>query len=108
MCNAWKHPPPGCTCGWGGEGHLGRRDAGHVADKALPLPIVTARTYWRIDSYTNPNAKCPVCGIRVYFYQSQNGRRVFFDELGPPWPKHPCTSKGSRMWAEGLSGKFPG
>jgi hypothetical protein len=27
----------------------------------------------------------------VYFYQSPYGGRVFFDELGPPWPKHPCT-----------------
>jgi hypothetical protein len=27
----------------------------------------------------------------VYFYQSPSGGKVFFDELGPPWPKHPCT-----------------
>lgn len=20
---------------------------------------------------------------------------MFFDELGPPWPKHPCTDSGS-------------
>jgi hypothetical protein len=43
-------------------------------------------------SYVNPNAHCPVCGAEVYFYQSPYGGRVFFDELGPPWPKHPCTS----------------
>src|SRR5580698_9339053 len=43
-------------------------------------------------SYVNPNARCPVCGADVYFYQSPYGGRVFFDELGPPWPKHPCTS----------------
>jgi hypothetical protein len=43
-------------------------------------------------SYVNPNAHCPVCGADVYFYQSPYGGRVFFDELGPPWPKHPCTS----------------
>jgi hypothetical protein len=43
-------------------------------------------------SYVNPNARCPVCGAEVYFYQSPYGGRVFFDELGPPWPKHPCTS----------------
>ena len=43
-------------------------------------------------SYVNPNAKCPVCGEDVYFYQSPYGGRVFFDDLGPPWPKHPCTS----------------
>src|SRR6185436_1907844 len=42
-------------------------------------------------SYVNPNARCPVCGADVYFYQSPYGGRVFFDELGPPWPKHPCT-----------------
>jgi hypothetical protein len=42
-------------------------------------------------SYVNPNAQCPVCGATVYFYQSPYGGRVFFDELGPPWPKHPCT-----------------
>ncbi len=42
-------------------------------------------------SYVNPNARCPVCGCAVYFYQSPYGGRVFFDELGPPWPKHPCT-----------------
>ena len=46
------------------------------------------RTY---DSYVNPNAKCPVCGRSVFFYQSPEGGRVFFDESGPPWPKHPCT-----------------
>jgi hypothetical protein len=40
----------------------------------------------------NPNAACPVCGQPVFFYQNEHGSRVFFDELGPPWPKHPCMS----------------
>jgi hypothetical protein len=48
-------------------------------------------------SYTNPNAKCPVCGALVYFYQSPSGGRVFFDDLGPPWPKHPCTVGSSAI-----------
>lgn len=47
------------------------------------------------ESYTNPNASCPVCGAAVFFYQSPYGGRVFFDELGPPWPKHPCTDNSS-------------
>jgi hypothetical protein len=42
-------------------------------------------------SYVNPNASCPVCGARVFFYESEYGGRVFFDRLGMPWPKHPCT-----------------
>ena len=45
--------------------------------------------------YVNPNAKCPECGAPVFYYQNEFGSRVFFDELGPPWPKHPCTDHGS-------------
>ena len=44
--------------------------------------------------FVNPNANCPVCGAHVFFYQNQFGSRVYFDELGPPWPKHPCTDTG--------------
>ena len=52
-------------------------------------------------SYVNPNARCPVCGADVYFYQSPYGGRVFFDELGPPWFKHPCTSSDDSIgWAK--------
>lgn len=42
-------------------------------------------------SFTIPNASCPECGEPVFFYVNDYGSRVFFDELGPPWPKHPCT-----------------
>ncbi len=35
--------------------------------------------------------RCPICGAPVYFYQNEHGARVYFEELGPPWPKHPCT-----------------
>jgi hypothetical protein len=34
--------------------------------------------------------KCRKCGQAVYFVQ-HNGGSVWFDELGPPWPKHPCS-----------------
>lgn len=44
--------------------------------------------------YIKPNAKCPECGEPVFYYQNEFGSRVFFDELGPPWPKHPCTDQG--------------
>lgn len=47
--------------------------------------------------FVNPNAKCPVCGESVFYYQNEHGSRVFFDELGPPWPKHRCTD--SRLFA---------
>lgn len=43
--------------------------------------------------FINPNADCPVCGLPVFFYQNEHGSRAYFDELGPPWPKHPCTDQ---------------
>jgi len=48
-----------------------------------------------------PNAKCPVCGAPVFFYQNEFGSRVFFDELGPPWPKHPCTDNAEHSIGRG-------
>lgn len=43
-----------------------------------------------LNGITRPSS-CPVCGDPVFFFLADNGGRVFFDELGPPWPKHPCT-----------------
>lgn len=90
MCNA-NHHPPECRCGWGGDGHTG---GGHEPSQQHPatLPPLGFRHY---DSYVVPNASCPVCRAKVFFYQSPDGGRVYFDELGPPWPKHPCTNNGS-------------
>lgn len=42
------------------------------------------------DRWADPNAKCPLCGAAVYFFADRFGGRVYFDEVGPPWPKHPC------------------
>ena len=41
-------------------------------------------------TWIEPNARCPVCGAAVFFYRNDFGSRVYFDALGPPWPKHPC------------------
>jgi hypothetical protein len=100
MCNAWNHRP-GCRCGWGGEGHAGLSS---FSSFGTYNSAYTARApHWSVPpltstytSYVNPNASCPVCGAPVFFYQSPSGGRVFFDELGPPWPKHPCTDHSSR------------
>lgn len=47
----------------------------------------------KVESYLDPNARCPVCGAPVFFYRSTYNGRVFFDDVGWPWPKHPCTDK---------------
>lgn len=70
----------------GGEGYGTYSSVRSTSDgEVFEFPFIT------YPSYVNPNARCPVCGASVYFYQSPYGGRVFFDELGPPWPKHPCT-----------------
>jgi hypothetical protein len=88
MCNANNHPP-GCTCGFGGEGHLGGNSSRSGYPTYVPPPQFDA-----YETFVNPNARCPICTLPVFFYQSEYGGRVFFDELGPPWPKHPCTDNG--------------
>jgi hypothetical protein len=86
-----------CGCGWcvntGGRSSgaertrlvddMRERDALHLLKTSLARSISGC--------YVIPNAKCPVCGDAVYFYANEHGSRVFFDHLGPPWPKHPCT-----------------
>jgi len=87
MCNAWNHSLD-CRCGWGGLGHLGRASL----HPSMNVERIKFKTYRELlIGTTYPNAYCPVCSARVFFYESPNGGRVFFDELGPPWPKHPCT-----------------
>lgn len=76
---------PGCSCGW--CLNYGRGGSAVPVYQSSPR-TATFSTY---ASRTIPNACCPVCGQTVFFHQSPFGGRVFFDELGPPWPKHPCT-----------------
>ena len=74
-CNAWNHTPD-CNCGWGGIFHA---------------PADSIHEHWlHFVRHRTPNAVCPACGADVFFYQSPFGGKVYFDELQPPWPKHPC------------------
>jgi hypothetical protein len=79
------HPSGSCSGRSGGYGGGCSTIRSTSEGQVFEFPFVT------YPSYVNPNARCPVCGASVYFYQSPYGGRVFFDELGPPWPKHPCT-----------------
>ena len=84
------------------SGHSVSRDtwwSTYPASASQPLANGNVWSYpsTRWITFTNPNAKCPVCGATVFFYQSPYGGRVYFDELGPPWPKHPCTDSSDRV-----------
>lgn len=94
MCNAHNHPP-GCRCGWGGEGHLGGGAGRWWGPGELP-PQQAA--------YFNPDpenfcrrTQCPKpdCRRWVYFIR-HNGGSVWVNELGIPWPKHECFDGNNR------------
>ena len=96
-CNAWNHPI-NCDCGWGGKWHgqVYREINWYGIYQHFQDPI----------SYVNPNAICPVCRAPVYFYASPHGGRVFFDDLGPPWPKHGCTSTSRLVFTSDITFQF--
>lgn len=79
-CNAWNHPA-GCDCGWGGDTG-GSEAVGGISASQVVSDGLT--------EFVRPNATCPLCGAQVFYYESSDGGKVWFDELGPPWPKHPC------------------
>lgn len=79
---------PNCTCGWCRGGGGWRGGGSHYRAPAAPLPAVGTRTTWSCDDFCCPTT-CPRCGAPVFFVR-HNGGSVWFDELGPPWPKHAC------------------
>jgi len=90
---------PDCTCGWcvkyGGY-HLSAHESALLEEQKVRHEnaerlLSSYQSYSYSSCFVSPNAKCPVCGAIVFFYQNKHGSRVFFDDLGPPWPKHPCT-----------------
>jgi len=64
-----------------------------------PSPPTRASARWSVGHarcdlgvpLTHPTT-CPICGAFIFFHTNGNGDCVFFDELGPPWPKHACLS----------------
>lgn len=75
----------GCACRF-----CQPRRVGETLPTTADLIPVEGTSY----SYTRPTT-CPVCGEAIFLFMSEHGGRVFFDELGPPWPKHPCTDAAS-------------
>ena len=109
MCNAYNHPP-GCNCGWGGVKYDSVRTSTGIIitntdikkvfkvklslyngkmEKVIEIsPKLTVREK-ELLSETKPTI-CKYCGAEVFFYQNENGSKVFFEHLGIPWTKHEC------------------
>ena len=48
---------------------------------AVHGPWCGARTY---------AMRCRYCGEKIFYFSCGCGSQVFFEELGPPWPRHYC------------------
>ena len=57
---------------------------------------------WIRRSRTIPT-RCRFCGTKVFYYEDEFGSKVFFDELGPPWPKHSCAEYEAFLLAHATS-----
>ncbi|TLM67384.1 MAG: hypothetical protein FDZ69_04630 [Deltaproteobacteria bacterium] len=88
MCNAWNHSL-NCTCGFGGEGHLGGGGGYNAGFEHPTRGWFQEKIYaWDEAEFCAPS-KCPICGEDVFFIR-HNGGSVWVDDLGWPWPRHGC------------------
>lgn len=103
LCNAKNHRW-NCTCGFGrAKGATSAKRPRLDAPDLFAVPKVPRR-------YTKPNERCPFCDASVFFRRLANGGRVYFDEPGFPWPKHPCLDQASRSYlgrVDPTSGDWP-
>lgn len=44
--------------------------------------------------------RCPDCKMAVFFFSCNCGSKVYFDDLGDPWPKHYCNKRNIRELLE--------
>jgi hypothetical protein len=84
-CNGNNHHP-WCNCAFSG----GNKELSSDYYAGLPCQYIWVK--W-CESFTAPNAICPVCNVKVFFYSNEQGSKVYFDSLGWPWPIHPCFDK---------------
>lgn len=89
-----------CMCGWCHKTRTGGYAAQRISSdfeksyaKRILRDLDAERGYSAC--FVNPNASCPKCFARVFYYQNGSGSRVYFDELGWPWPKHRCTDSSA-------------
>lgn len=94
MCNSKNHSRR-CTCGFGGDGHRGRRGPSYGSSSTVylhapPQPIRS----WRLESLGRPLTypiECWSCFEPVFYHTNGNGDCVLLDgPLGWPWHVHGC------------------
>lgn len=93
---------------WDGTGALPSHLLQHIALQGRLTPVVPQLVAPKSlhECFMEPNATCPVCGAPVYYYQNAFGSKVYFDDVGPPWPKHPCMDMVMPVAGDGKQVKY--
>ena len=107
MCNGYRHDRERCTCGFGGEGHLGHRGGARETCIGFDPPETQRSTRWHNKPMAQLAAElghsvifpvaCRGCGHRIYLFADPNGGFAMFDEVSPPWPKHVAIEISARQ-----------
>lgn len=76
----------------------------HIDGKCVPIHpsgFCEKRIFSESDRKSARQTSCPMCKKEVWFVE-HNGGKVYFDELGDPWPKHGCmdTQTGQTHFSE--------
>lgn len=91
-CRGHNHPP-GCTCGYNPIYVDGQRHDASLLHYSKAKQQMVGHTLslmlHRSASSINRGCNCRYCGKLVYYVEHNDGK-VFFDELGYPWPIHDC------------------
>ena len=100
-----------CTCGWcyktSSNGYSGKNQPYEIDHRSAEETVARSganRSYSAC--FVVPNATCRYCGASVFYYENEHGSKVFFNELGWPWPKHSCPGNPHNVGYE-TSSKVP-
>jgi hypothetical protein len=70
-----------------GKRHFFHLNQKHDCGDYIARKLAPKRRQLSLQSFTKPTI-CDICRAECFYYENEYGSKVFFDELGPPWPKH--------------------
>lgn len=91
--------------------HFFHKDHKHGCGNYIASRLPTKHRQLTLQSFTRPT-RCDICCGECFYYENEYGSKVFFDELGPPWPIHDCVKRQQKRpkppWQWELTGFEPG
>lgn len=94
----------------GRKKHFFHKNHRHGCGDYITSKLPAKRRQLVLQNFTRPT-RCDICGGECFYYENEYGSKVFFEELGPPWPKHDCVERQQKRpkppWQWELAGYEP-